>query len=43
MDIGAGPESLPLQMAQRSPAETIDAIEIDDDAYEQCTDNFENS
>jgi tRNA1Val (adenine37-N6)-methyltransferase len=30
-------------LAQRSFAETIDAMELDDDAYEQATDNFENS
>jgi tRNA1Val (adenine37-N6)-methyltransferase len=30
-------------LAQRCYAELIDAIEIDDDAYEQCTENFENS
>jgi tRNA1Val (adenine37-N6)-methyltransferase len=30
-------------LAQRSPAEVIEALEIDDQAYEQCVDNFEQS
>ncbi|WP_298780018.1 methyltransferase [uncultured Polaribacter sp.] len=43
LDIGAGTGVISLMLTQRCDAMTIDAVEVDINAYEQTVENFENS
>lgn len=43
LDVGSGTGVVALMLAQRFDAETIDAVEVEEMAYEQTVENFERS
>ena len=43
LDVGTGSGLIAMQLAQRSSADSIDAVELEPGAFEQAVTNFENS